>query len=483
LREGSGIDIFELQERLRKVLPQKVGEWFQRELSKLGVAPDVAKNRGADLIFAFEPGDLISQTMSLGAPAPIEVVVSGRNMVDSSSFMDKLRAQFDQIDSLRDMQLQQSLHYPTVQVILDRERAGLSGVTARDIGQSLIASTYSSRYTARNFWRDDASGNSYQVQVQVPQPKMTEATDVELIPLTTQSNRPQATKETDSPSNPTPPLLIRDVARVMRSEMPGEVDRYNMRRFLSMTANIEGEDLGRVINRLDQAMSRASQPPRGIEVELRGQVQPMREMFRSLAIGLGVAVVVILIMLTAYFQAPRLAVTAVASVPAVLCGVVLALWTTRTTLNIESFMGAIMAVGVAVSNAIMLVSFGDRHRREEGMPADRAAITAAKGRLRPIIMTGCAMIAGMIPMSLALEEGSEQNAPLGRAVIGGMALATFATLLVLPAVFTLLLGRASSQSPSLDPDDPASTHYDPVHSTHVPSGGESEHEELSTPPH
>jgi multidrug efflux pump subunit AcrB len=165
-------------------------------------------------------------------------------------------------------------------------------------------------------------------------------------------------------------------------------------------------------------------------------------------------------------------VTAVASVPAVLCGVVLALWSTKTTLNIESFMGAIMAVGVAVSNAIMLVSFADRHRLEERMPADRAAITAAKGRLRPIIMTGCAMIAGMIPMSLALEEGSEQNAPLGRAVIGGMALATFATLLVLPAVFALLLGRASNESPSLDPDDPGSTHYDPIHETHDTTGGE-----------
>ncbi len=241
-----------------------------------------------------------------------------------------------------------------------------------------------------------------------------------------------------------------------------------MRRFLSMTSNIEGEDLGRVINRLDLAMSRAGRPPRGVEVDLRGQVRPMREMFRSLEIGLAVAVIVILIMLTAYFQAPRLALTAVASVPAVLCGVVLALWITKTTLNIESLMGTIMAVGVAVSNAIMLVSFGDRHRLEEGMPADRAAITAAKGRFRPIIMTGCAMIAGMIPMSLALEEGSEQNAPLGRAVIGGMALATFATLLVLPAVFTLLLNRASNQSPSLDPDDPSSAHYDPIHPEHGP---------------
>jgi multidrug efflux pump subunit AcrB len=467
LREGSGVGIFGLQERLRKALPEKVGTWFRQELLRLGLTRDQADRRAGDLVFAFEPGDLISETMSLGAPAPIEVVVSGRNLADSSAYMDRLRGQLHGIESLRDIQLQQSLHYPTIQVTLDRQRAGLSGVTARDVGESLIAATYSSRYTTRIFWRDEVSGNSYQVQVQVPQPKMTEATDVELVPLTTRANRQQVERSAASPSNPPAPLLIRDVARVMRSEMPGEVDRYNMRRYLSLTANIEGEDLGRVIDRLDAAIAGAGRPPRGIEVDLRGQVRPMREMFRSLEIGLGVAVVVILIMLTAYFQAPLLALAAVASVPAVLCGVVLALWITRTTLNIESFMGAIMAVGVAVSNAIMLVSFGDRHRREEGMPADRAAITAAKGRLRPIIMTGCAMIAGMIPMSLGLEEGSEQNAPLGRAVIGGMALATFATLLVLPAVFTLLLGRASSRSPSLDPDDPESSHYDPIHPAHA----------------
>ena len=468
LRKGSKVGIFDLQERLRKALPEKVGGWFRRELFRLGVAPALAEKRTGDLIFAFEPGDLISETMSLGAPAPIEVVASGHNMADSSDYMDKLQEQLDGITSLRDVQIQQSLHYPTIDVTIDRERAGLSGVTARDLGQSLISATYSSRYTTRIFWRDDISGNSYQIQVQVPPPKMTEAADVEIVPLTIQAQGGIAEKTDDSPSNPTPPLLIRDVARVMRGEMPGEVDRYNMRRYLSLTANIEGEDLGRVINRLDAAFAKAGTPPKGVEVELRGQVRPMKDMFQSLAIGLVVAVLVILIMLTAYFQSPRLALSAVASVPAVLCGVVLILWITRTTLNIESFMGSIMAVGVAVSNAIMLVSFADRHRREEGMPADRAGITAAKGRLRPIIMTGCAMIAGMIPMSLALEEGSEQNAPLGRAVIGGMALATFATLLVLPAVFTLLLGRSSNQSPSLDPDDPASIHYDPIHPAYGP---------------
>ncbi|MDB5351388.1 MAG: swrC [Planctomycetota bacterium] len=469
LRRGSGVGVFALQERLRAALPRKVGAWYRGELRRRGLTAEEVARRAADLVFAFEPGDLISETMSLGAPAPIEVVVSGRNLADSSAFMDRLRGEFDAIASLRDVQVQQSLHYPTVQVTLDRERAGLSGVTARDIGESLIAATYSSRYTARNYWRDDVSGNSYQVQVQVPPPKMTDATDVALVPLTTPANRQQTAATADSPSNPTPPLLIRDVARVMRSEMPGEVDRYNMRRYLSLTANVEGEDLGRVIDRLDAAIARAGRPPRGTEVELRGQVGPMKQMFRSLEVGLAVAVAVILIMLTAYFQAPRLALTAVASVPAVLAGVVLALWATRTTLNIESFMGAIMAVGVAVSNAIMLVSFGDRHRREEGMPADRAAITAAKGRLRPIVMTACAMISGMIPMSLGLEEGSEQNAPLGRAVIGGMAFATFATLLVLPAVFTLLLGRTSNASASLDPDDPTSAHYDPIHADGHPA--------------
>ncbi|MHC5537488.1 efflux RND transporter permease subunit, partial [Singulisphaera rosea] len=368
LRKGSKLGVFEFQERLRTALPKKVGAWYRGELVRLGVEADQVDQRVKDLVFAFEPGDLISETMSLGAPAPIEIDVSGRNLGDSSAFVDAIRGEMRQIKSIRDLQLQQSLHYPTVQVAIDRERAGLSQVTARDVGDSLVAATYSSRYTSRVFWRDDVSGTSYQVQVQVPSMKMTDATDVELIPLTPKATRQAATLP-ESSSNPTPPLLLRDVSRVMRSEMPGEIDRYNMRRFLSLTANVEGEDLGRAIDQLDAAIARAGQPPKGVEVEMRGQVRPMRQMFQSLEIGLGVAVIVILIVLTAYFQSFSLALTAVMSVPGVLCGVVLALWATGTTLNIESFMGAIMAVGVAVSNAIMLVSFGDRHRREEGMPA------------------------------------------------------------------------------------------------------------------
>ncbi|MDG3006100.1 efflux RND transporter permease subunit [Paludisphaera mucosa] len=462
LKSGSGIDVFELQERLRKSLPEKIAPWFRDELKRLGVADDLAEDRASRLVFAFEPGDLISETMSLGSPAPIEVVVTGRDLSQTAAFMDKIYEKLEAIPTLRDLQIQQTLHYPTVQVAVDRERAGLSGITAHDIGDSLIAATYSSRYTSRNYWRDDVSGTSYQVQVQVPPIKMTEATDVALIPMTTRSaggTRPQPAQVVAS--NPEPPLLLRDVATVMRGNMPGEIDRYNMRRYLSVTANVEGEDLGRAIGRVEAAIKAVGKPPRGVEIDMRGQVKPMQQMFTSLQIGLGVAVLVILIMLTAYFQSFLLALTAVASVPAVLMGVVLALYATNTTLNIESFMGAIMAVGVAVSNAILLVSFADRHRREEHMEPALAAETAAKGRLRPILMTSCAMISGMIPMSLGLEEGSEQNAPLGRAVMGGMAMSTFAALLVIPSVFTLLMAWARKESPSLDPDDPESPHYSP----------------------
>ncbi len=287
---------------------------------------------------------------------------------------------------------------------------------------------------------------------------MTEARDVAIVPInpaggSMEMGGDRPSNGSNPSTNPSQSLLIRDVASVGRGEMPGEIDRYNMRRYLSLTANVEGSDLGSVIDQIDAALARVGKPPKGVEVDLRGQVKPMRQMFLSLEIGLAVAVLVILITLTAYFQAPRLAITAVASVPAVLAGVTLALWISRSTLNIQSLMGAIMAVGVAVSNAIMLVSFGDHHRLVDRMPAAKAAVVAARGRLRPIIMTGCAMISGMIPMSLGLEEGSEQNAPLGRAVMGGMAVGTIAALFVLPAVFTLLMSKVSTDSPSLDPDD------------------------------
>jgi multidrug efflux pump subunit AcrB len=241
--------------------------------------------------------------------------------------------------------------------------------------------------------------------------------------------------------------------------MPGEYDRTSMHRYLSVTANVEGEDLGRAARQIEQALHRAGAPPRGVSVVSRGQVAPMNEMFRSLALGLGLAVAVIAVLLTGYFQSFRLALVSVGAVPGVLSGVVLMLYLTGTTLNIESFMGAIMGIGVSVSNSVLLVAFTARDWRR-GLSTEEAAVRGAHERLRPILMTACAMIVGMVPMALALEAGSQMQAPLGRAVIGGLVVSTFTTLLILPAIFVAIMGRSTYQSPSLHPDDPDSFHND-----------------------
>jgi len=290
----------------------------------------------------------------------------------------------------------------------------------------------------RNYWQDPKSGVSYQVQVQVPTRRMNSVAQVETIPL----------EQAGYGLN----LMLRDVARVGKGVIPGEFDRTSMQRYLSVTANVEGEDLGRAAKQIEQALARAGEPPRGVRVITRGQVAPMREMFRSLAIGLTLAVFVILVLLTAFFEAWRSAVISLGSVPGVLSGVAITLFLTRTTLNIESFMGTIMCIGVSVSNSVMLVSFTTRDW-EQGRSPVEAAKQGAIERLRPILMTACAMIAGMMPMALALEAGSQMEAPLGRAVVGGLFISTFSTLLFVPAIFAIVMGKRKYVSSSLHPDD------------------------------
>jgi multidrug efflux pump subunit AcrB len=255
-------------------------------------------------------------------------------------------------------------------------------------------------------------------------------------------------------------VLIQDVAQLHEGTMPGEYDRYNMRRVVSLRADIQGTDLGRVAREIDVALQAVGEPPRGVSVDVRGQSVPMQEMFHGLLVGLGMTVVVVLLSLTAYFQSLRLALVVVSAVPAVIAGAAVALLGTATTLNVQSFMGMIMAVGVALANAILLVTFAERYRRA-GASASEAALVGAVGRLRPILMTSFAMLAGMAPMALAMGEGGEQTAALGRAVIGGLIAAMVTTLLVLPAVFALVQGASGRGSPSLDPADPASVNHVP----------------------
>jgi multidrug efflux pump subunit AcrB len=254
-------------------------------------------------------------------------------------------------------------------------------------------------------------------------------------------------------------VLIRDVAELRTGTMPGQYDRYNMKRQVTLTANRAGVDLGTLTREIESAVKRAGEAPKDAKIEIRGQIPPLNEMTSGLTAGLVVSILVVFLLLTANFQSVRMALVAVSSVPAVVAGVVLLLFVTGTTLNIQSFIGAIMAIGVAMANAILLVTFAESRRREGERPA-AAAIGGAGGRLRAILMTSCAMIAGMAPMALAFGEAGAQNAPLGRAVIGGLAAATLATLFILPAMFALLARRDAHKSASLDPDDPESVHFE-----------------------
>ncbi|MBS1789730.1 MAG: efflux RND transporter permease subunit [Acidobacteria bacterium] len=414
LKPGSGIRIADLKERLRKKLPE--------------VIPGT--------LFSFEAGDVVTKIMNFGAPTPVEVAVSGPNLAANRGFADKLLAEMKKIPALRDLQFDQALDYPTVDIKVDRKRAGQLGVTVEQVGRSLVAATSSSRFTQPVYWRDPASGTAYQVQVEIPQAQMSSVEDVQSVPV----NAPSGVH-----------ALAGDVAEIGYGTAVGQYDRYNQQRMVTIIGNIAGKDLGSVSREIDAAIQRAGEVPRGVTVAVRGQIPPMQQTLSGLQTGLLLAVAVIFLLLTANFQSLRVSLAILAMVPAVVAGVVVALWLTGTTLNVQSFMGAIMAIGVSVANAILLVTFAEQRRRE-GLEADAAATDGAKSRLRPILMTSVAMIAGMIPMALAVGEGGQQTAPLGRAVIGGLAASTIAVLTVLPLVFAIAQRKASRIPASLHPE-------------------------------
>ncbi len=424
-----------LQVALRDEAPLHL-ESFQEELRHR------FQKRFPEAQFSFEPGDIVSRIMNFGAPTPVEVAVMGPDFAASRAFAAKVRTELAAIPSLRDLQYGQALDYPAIQVNVNRQMAGQLGVTVDQIGRSFAAATSSSRFVAPNYWADPRTGIAFQVQVQIPQPRMTSLEDLRVVPVSGGGG-----------ANP----LLGDLARIDNATIVGEYDRINGQRMVTLTANTAGEDLGRVLTRVNEAIRRAGDPPRGATVAVRGQIAAMGETFTNIAGGLVVAVVVIFLLLAANFQSLKLAFVVVSTVPAALAGVVLILRVTNTTLNVQSFMGAVMAIGVAVANAILLVTFAEQLRRRGGSPL-RTGIDAARARMRPVLMTSAAMIAGMIPMALAFGEGAEATAPLGRAVIGGLAAATLATLIVLPSVYSLVQRSARVASPSLDPDDPESAH-------------------------
>jgi multidrug efflux pump subunit AcrB len=415
LKPGNRAPIPVLEERLRKRLATEI--------------PSVR--------FSFEPGDIVSQVLNFGSPTAISVTVSGNKLEDTRPFAEKLAAALRQLPMLRDVQIPQALDYPTLNISIDRERAGQLGVSVDQIGKSIVSATSSSELVTPNFWVNPGTGIPYRVSVQVPENQITSIEDLKNLPI--------------MPGGAPRPLLG-DVAQVVGGKTFGELDHLNSQRMISVTANIVGGNLARAATEVDRVIRQAGTPPRGTTVAIHGQAEQMEKTLASLKEGVALAIIVVLLLLTANFQSLRDALTVLSVVPAVLGGVLLMLLVTATSLNIESLMGTIMAIGVSVANALLLVTFA-RERRRIGDDALTAVRAAGRSRLRPIAMTGLAMIAGMIPMALGLGEGGDQSAPLGRAVIGGLLASTVATLVILPAVYTVLAGKRPFRSPSLHPDD------------------------------
>ncbi len=396
-----------------------------------------------DLKTTFEPIELTEKIMSQGASTPIEVVIGGKDISENQVFAQKVIRELDKIPYLRDVRIKQPLRYPTVQIHIDRERAAQLGLSVDVIAKSLVAATSSSRFTAKNLWLDQGKGFAYQVQVEMSQQYMQSVADIENIPLVKGQLRP----------------TLGDVATISTSNVPAQYDRRGPRRILTITANTHQVDLGTAGKAVHQAVMNAGEPPRGSVVSVEGISKLLQETLDSLQFGLLLAIVVIFLLLAATYQSFRLAVIIMITIPSVLAGALLLLLATGQTLNLQSYMGIIMSVGVSVANALLLVTNAETLRlqyRDAGI----AAKTAGSLRLRPILMTTLAMSIGMVPMASGFGDTGEQVAPLGRAVIGGLLTSTIATLLILPVVFSLIMKKVSFNSVSLDPDNPESEDFD-----------------------
>lgn len=420
LCEGYKINMDDLKENIRK------------EVAK--VMPEVK--------LSFEPIELTDKILSQGSPTPVEVRIASRNKKQNEEYAHKLMDKLAQISYLRDIQIAQPLRYPSLNINIDRVKAAQLGVDVSDVSRSLVASTSSSRYTEKNVWLDEKVGLSYSVQVQVPEVKMASIHSIGEIPVLKNMPRP----------------VLGDVATIEADTTYGENDNLGAMPIVSVTANLVNTDLGTATNDVKAAIASLGELPRGLTIEPIGLGTVLTETLDSLQSGLIVAIVVIFLMLAANFQSFKVSLVVLTTVPAVLLGALLMLLATGSTLNLQSYMGIIMSVGVSIANAVLLITNAEQLRKHNGN-ALQSAREAAALRLRPILMTSVAMVVGMVPMAAGLGEAGDQVSPLARAVIGGLVASTFATLLLLPLVFAWVQGKASTASVSLDPEDKESKFY------------------------
>jgi CzcA family heavy metal efflux pump len=376
------------------------------------------------LSFAFLPADIVNQILNFGAPAPIDLEVRGNNLDGNFAYASKLLAQIRHIPGVADARIQQSTRSPSFNVDVDRTRAQYVGLTERDVANSMVVNLAGSSQVAPTYFLDPKNGVSYSIVLQTPQYQLDTLSDLQTLPMTAQGT-------------PTP-VILGGIANITRSTSNAVVSQYDIQSLVQIYATPQGRDLGAVAADIRRVISEnASALPKGSSVALVGQVQTMESSFSGLLFGLLGAVVLIYLLIVVNFQSWSDPFVIITALPAALAGIIWMLFTTQTTLSVPALTGAIMCMGVATANSVLVISFARERYAELGDPI-AAALEAGFVRIRPVMMTALAMIIGMFPMALGLGEGGEQNAPLGRAVIGGLMFSTVATLMFVPVVFSMV---------------------------------------------
>jgi len=382
--------------------------------------------------FSFLPSDIVSQILNFGLPSPFDVQVVGNDLAGNRAFANALLARLQRIPGAVDLRIQQAFDYPQINVTVDRVNAVQLGFTQQDVATNVLISLSGSQQTAPSFWVDPRSGIQYNVATQAPQYRLTSLQDLAVTPVTKGTGGGQQ--------------LLANLATIDRGVGQAVVSHYDSRPVIDIYGSVDGTDLGTVGDAVHRQVEAARHElPRGSDLTMRGQTETMRTSFSGLAYGMIGAVLLIYLLIVVNFQSWLDPIIIISALPSALGGMVWMLFVTHTTISVPALIGAIMCLGVATANSILVVSFA-RERLDQGVDAAAAALEAGFVRFRPVLMTALAMVIGMLPMSLGLGEGGEQNAPLGRAVIGGLLFATFATLLFVPVVFSAIHGRFTRSS-------------------------------------
>jgi multidrug efflux pump subunit AcrB len=377
--------------------------------------------------FYFLPADIVTQILNFGIPAPMDIQIEGKDVAESHEIAGKMLSELRKIPGLMDLRIQQPLDYPTLDIAVDRTKAMQAGFTQHDVANDVLNTLSGSMQVTPMFFLNQKNGVNYNLVAQVPQYRMQTLGDVQNIPILAASGQQ--------------PEILADLATLHRSHEMQVISQYNLRRVVDLYGAVQDRDLGAVSHEVNRIVDKArTNLPRGTYITLRGQVQTMHDSYFGLLAGLGFAILLLYMLIVINFQSwidPFIIITAL---PAALAGIILALLFTHTTISVPALMGSIMCMGVATANSILVISFA-KERLEEHGDSIQAALEAGATRFRPVVMTALAMMIGMAPMALGLGEGGEQNAPLGRAVIGGLLCATVATLIFVPAVFSIIYGR------------------------------------------